>query len=628
MRPAHLLLILLLAAPFVFAQTTPGEVEAAYKTPVVSADLASDQLRDYLISLIPARPQPHSAAEWTVEAKRLREKILADVIFHGWPKEWVNAAPKFEDLGLMPSGPGYRMRKLRFEIVPGFYSTAVLYEPEKMSGRMPAVVNVNGHDPDGKAAEYKQKRCINQALMGILNLNLEWINFGELRAADNDHFYLASLDVAGTSGIGLFYLAMRRGLDYLAAHPNADPERLGVTGLSGGGWQTIILSSLDPRVKVAIPVAGFGSFHSSLANHDISDPEQSATDLVATADYGLLPALRAPNPTLLIYNAEDNCCFRGPLVKPYVYSANRGVYALYGKETNLAWHENSDPGTHNYQLDNRQTAYRFLARHFGLPEPAAEVPVDAQIKSVAEMKFGVPADNLTILGLARKLAAGLKRPEPDRANLARIVRYEPQKVTRAWNVANSKNRGIEAISRRLDFPCGLSAVAVWLKPVAAPAETPSVLVLNDGGRKASAGYIADRLNRGEQVVVLELPFFGEMNPGWGRDRRRLALALNTLGKRPLGIQAAQVAAVAKWMLDEGVHSPRVAAFGMRSQVIAQVARALEPARFTGLTVENGIPSLQVLLDKPVPMMDAPELFCPDLYRDFDIAQLEALGGSK
>ena len=50
---------------------------------------------------------------------------------------------------------------------------------------------------------------------------------------------------------------MRRGLDYLYNHPNVDRNRLGVTGLSGGGWQTIILSSLDERVRMAMPVAGF-----------------------------------------------------------------------------------------------------------------------------------------------------------------------------------------------------------------------------------------------------------------------------------------------------------------------------------------------------------------------------------
>ena len=177
---------------------------------------------------------------------------MNDVVFHGWPKEWVDAAPKFEEFG-SSAGNGYQMRKLRYEIVPGFQSTAILYEPLNLHGKVPAILNVNGHvGAPGKSVEYKQKRCITFARNGILALNLEWLSFGELGAEFNQHWYGAHLDLVGANELGLFYLAMRQGLDYLYEHPNTDRARLGMTGLSGGGWQTIILSSLDERVKVAV----------------------------------------------------------------------------------------------------------------------------------------------------------------------------------------------------------------------------------------------------------------------------------------------------------------------------------------------------------------------------------------
>ncbi len=91
----------------------------------------------------------------------------------------------------------------------------------------------------GKSVEYKQKRCITFARNGILALNLEWLGMGELGQEWNAHWFGAHLDLTGTSEAGLFYLAMRRGLDYLYEHPNTDRARLGMTGLSGGGWQTI-----------------------------------------------------------------------------------------------------------------------------------------------------------------------------------------------------------------------------------------------------------------------------------------------------------------------------------------------------------------------------------------------------
>src|SRR5579863_7218553 len=115
---------------------------------------------------------------------------------------------------------------------------------------------------------------------------------------------------------------MRRGLDYLYDNAHIDRKRIGVTGLSGGGWQTIVLSSLDERVTAANPVAGFSSLRTRVEAKrygDMGDVEQSATDFLQGSDYPYLVALLAPRPTLITYNAEDNCCFRAGLVKPLVY---------------------------------------------------------------------------------------------------------------------------------------------------------------------------------------------------------------------------------------------------------------------------------------------------------------------
>jgi len=142
-----------------------------------------------------------------------------------------------------------------------------------------------------------------------------------------------------------------------------------MTGLSGGGWQTITLSSLDERVLAAVPVAGYCSLTTSIEQPDYmgNDIEENATDFRYGLDYTHLTALRAPRPTLLIYNAEDDCCFRADLVKPYIYDQVRPFFRLFGKEDNLEWHENRDPGTHTYQIDKRTQAYHFFSRQFRLP---------------------------------------------------------------------------------------------------------------------------------------------------------------------------------------------------------------------------------------------------------------------
>jgi len=491
-----LLASLLFSLALSMAQTGPGSFNAILEPPVLSPDVATYELKQYLVKRVPALPRISSAEAWTAESKRLRERLFREVVYHGWPREWVEAAPRFEDLGPVPSGPGYRMRKLRYQVVPGYYSTAILYEPEKTAGRVPGVVNVNGHvGAEGKAAEYKQKRCINQARMGMVALNLEWIGQGELSQKGNAHTFIGHLDLTGHAGVGLFYLSMRQGLDYLAGRPDVDPARLAVTGLSGGGWQTIVLSALDERVAVSIPVAGFASYVSSLANGDIGDNEQSATDLIGTADYAHLVAMRAPRPTLLIHNAEDDCCYRGPMVRVGTFDPVRPCFALLNAAEKLAYHENTDPSTHNYQLDNRQQAYRFMARHFGLPVPEREIPVDAEIKSFQELAVGLPSGSLTMADLARTLAGRIERrpmgpAEKERARLREVVRYRPVRLVRPWLVANTKSKGLETLSYRLEFDNGISATAVWAKALAAPQNAPATIVLKDEGKRAAGREVS------------------------------------------------------------------------------------------------------------------------------------------
>jgi dienelactone hydrolase len=626
------LLSLALALPrCAFAQADADNLQPILKEELLAPAVALHELRSHVVARVPKPPAPRSAAEWTDAAKTLRQKLVSDVVFHGWPAEWVSAPPRFEETGVIEAA-GYRIRKLRYEIVPGFFSAALLYEPTGPAARRPAILNVNGHvGPPGKTVEYKQKRCITFAKNGIVALNLEWMAFGELRAKGNSHWYAPHLDLVGANGVGLFYLAMRKGLDYLYEHPGVDRERIGMTGLSGGGWQTIVLSALDERVRATVPVAGFngmGAKAVARAYGDTGDPEQSATDLFETADYTHLAALLAPRPALLAFNAEDDCCFRAGMVKPVIEPNARAVYELYGKGGELFWHENRDPGTHNYQLDNREQAYRFFSRAFKLAPIETDSPdAAAEVRSYDELVVGLPDGNLTILDLARKLASGRSRPsEPSdaaRSRLARVVRHKPASVASAWLMASTKHAGVETASYLIQLSDGLGVSAVWMKGLTSRADTPATILLHDGGRAQSAAAVVERVNRGEQVVALDLAFVGE---AWSdRETRRLLQNLTGLGERPVGLQAAELVAVARWLAARSGPAPlRLETTGIRSQLAALVAAALEPRLFTEIVVRDGMTSLGEALERPVEYMDAPELFCLDLYKEFDVSSLAAL----
>jgi hypothetical protein len=653
------------------AQTDVDHLATVLTLRLLTEAVVESEIREYLLDRVPSLPKPKSAAEWTAKASALRKHLIENVIFHGWPKEWTDAPPKFEDVGLVASGKGYRTRKLRYEIVPGFVTSAILHEPENPNGKCPATINLNGHDPSGKAAKYEQKRCINNALQGIYALSLEWLGMGEMARPENDHWNGSHLNLVGASATGLFYLAIRRGLDYLCQHPNVDSRRIGATGLSGGAWQSIIIGSLDARISAVIPACGYFSFTSAIErNSDVGDLEYHPHDLFIDGDYSTLTAMMAPRPSMLIYGAVDEYGLRAPLQKPHLYDEIKPFFELYAKEGDFVWHENLDPGTHNYELENRQQSYAFFTRHFNLPVVEHEVPVDSEVKSYDELVVGLPKDNLTITGLAKKLAAEIRHtPIPaagagrakwaigSRARLKELVRYTPVTVKHEWPLFSDRTSKIKTLGYRLKFSNDLSATAVWLKSTSAADDAPVAICLDDSGmRGASIDSATGHMDRGEQVLAVNLIFTGDASPdtpknepvhvpevysklftppksmpgviAWLKTRPPSALyglLLSAAGDRPLGMQAAQLTGVAGWVQQHSKSSTiSVETLGIRSQVTALVAAALEPSRFSNLTIYDGMKSLTYLLDKDIHYQEAPDLFCLDLYKEFDISILEAI----
>jgi len=618
----------------IYAQVSKPYVEQALAQASRDVPSRQYQLQEFLLKRIPQLPVPATPASWSAEEERIRKHVLDDLVYHGWPRDWIDAAPQFEEMGIIETTHGYRIHKLRFEVVPGFHSTALLYEPTKIVGRVPAILNLLGHEPDGIGVEYEQKRCINFAKRGIIALDLEFIGFGELANPGNAHDFASQLNLVGSNALGLFYLSMRRGLDYLSGLQQVDTSRIGVTGLSGGGWQTVMLSALDPRVAVAVEVAGIGSRESNLTHPvDTDEIEEDAPDLMQQQDYPELIALRAPRPTMEIHNGTDSCCFRAPLVKPYIYDQVKPFFQLYGAPDNLAWSENLYPGTHNYQLENRNQAYRFFSTYFKLPLLDGEIYSDDEIRTPQELSIGVPADNLTFVTLARHLAKQIHHESPstdsearqawtkaERQKLESVVRYEPVSIVRALRVDNDRAFDFRTLSYRFDFSNELSANGILLREEAAPEDAAATIVLDDKGYKAATNRVTQYLDRGEQVLALDLFFNGDLLP----DRGSWELLTDSSGARPLGLEAAQLVAIARWLHSTTGKPVQVETVGIRNQVIALTAAAIAPEDFSLVTSANGMKTLSYLIDTPVPFRSAPELFCLDLYRHFDINTLEAL----
>lgn len=629
-------LVLLPMAPVCSAQEA-DPVAGLLGHRIIAPELPWHEVQSYTETRVMPMPQLSDQASWERYIERVRQQTLANVVFRGEAARWRDAETAVEWLDTIETDQGYRIRKLRYEALPGLWIPALLYEPNKLEGKVPVAMNVNGHDGVGKAASYKQIRCINQAKRGMLALNPEWVGMGQLRGPGYNHYKSNQIDLCGTSGVAVHYLAMKRGLDVLLSHPHADPERVAVAGLSGGGWQTIFISSLDPRVTLSNPVAGYSSFRTRARfTSDLGDSEQTPVDLGINADYAHLTAMLAPRPALLTFNAKDQCCFRSTHAMQPLVEAAGPVYQLYGKSAFLRTHVNEEPGDHNFGLDNRQQLYRMIGEHF-FPNDAAfdptEIPSDNEVRSAEELQIPVPEDNPNFHSLALSLSSSLPHnPEIPEQPEAREI-WQRSRRERLNEVLHSREYEVQVgQSERLEFAQGTASVirlqvgSEWTVPatiMATAAEPKStVLVLADGGRQSAAAEVSRLLAAGHRVVAVDPFYFGESKI---TQRDFLyALLVSAVGERPLGIQSSQLRAIARWAATEYKNPVSCVAQGPRTSLITLCAAAVNPDRFTGLELSGAFASLKQIIEKDIAVNESPELFCFGLLEEFDIPQLKAL----
>jgi hypothetical protein len=620
------------------------------------------ELLDYLAERLPRLEGAPSAADWRRRATAVRREML-ELFFRGHPAGLLRAKYPVEWLGTARSGDGYRVRKVRFEGYPGLWVPALLYEPwpaGRLPGRFAAILNPNGHWDGGKAMEHKQARCINLAKRGALALSYEFLGMGELSDSKR-HNRIGHLDLVGVAGIGVFYLAMKRALDVLLAHPRVDRKRVAMTGISGGGWQTILLSSLDERVTASIPVAGHSAVWQRIRyRQDIGDLEQVPTDLCAVADYDVLSGMLAPRPSLFIYNHDDDCCFQTRRARVSVIEPARRIFDILGAGDLVETHDNLDPGTHNYERDNRGRLYAFVDRRLGVPGPAQDLPWEDEVLTEEQCTVGLPAGNATLLSLATARADSLVRShaalrskpstpagaKAARKDLASILRLPRSSVTGSLQVSArvagkvAVERSVLTIDRRWSVPLvrahpPVSGAASAARRGAEGAAAlffeggETVLAVSDWGRQDALRCVMRRCCGARpapapaHVLAADVFGTGELARNW----QELMVVAGS-GDRPLGIQVAQILALARWARSE-YGRPKVSlhAAGTVVPVAGLIAVALEPGLFGDLVTESLLSSFKRLMDYPLDYEQAAPLFCFGLLARFDIPDLVRLCGA-
>jgi len=296
--------------------------------------------------------------------------------------------------------PGYRIEKLQYESLPGLYVPANLYIPDDIREPVPAVLYVCGHSRTQKVSYQPHPRKFAQ--LGFVCLIIETIQWGEVLgdhwgcyARGWFHWYSRGYCPGGVE----LWNAMR-GLDLLCARPEVDKDKLGVTGISGGGTQSWYIAAADPRIKVAAPVCGTSTVNSHVHQRTIDGHCDCMMPInTYRQDFHDIGALIAPRP-LLIASANRDGLNSIEAVRE-VYFGIKHIYELYGNPDDIVLVET--PGGHSYHEISRTKIFSFFIKHLmGKDIPPSEVgdidKSDDVMLSAEELKVymdGPPADDRT-----------------------------------------------------------------------------------------------------------------------------------------------------------------------------------------------------------------------------------------
>ncbi|MFO1092451.1 MAG: alpha/beta hydrolase family protein [Planctomycetaceae bacterium] len=321
------------------------------------------------------RHAPKTADEW----RRRREEIHAALerAWGGFPDEGCPLEPK--KLGEEPRD-GYRFEKWIFQTLPGVWMTAFAYVPVG-TGPFPAILQVHGHWKGAKQDPVVQSRCIGAAKLGFFVLAVDAFGAGERGLGEKLGEYHG--EMVGTtlfpigrplSGIQVY--ENMRAVEYLQSRPEVDGSKIGITGASGGGNQTMYAGAFDERFGAVVPCCSVGTYDSYLTTASCMC-EVVPTGLAITEEWGVL-GLVAPRGLMIISATKDAFQFSvGEAQKSLAFTGP--VFEVSGHSEKLKhaifdWH-------HDYSQPMREMMYGWMTLNLkgeGDGSPIPELPLDVQ----------------------------------------------------------------------------------------------------------------------------------------------------------------------------------------------------------------------------------------------------------
>ncbi|WP_256012312.1 DUF4974 domain-containing protein [Desertivirga xinjiangensis] len=245
---------------------------------------------------------------------------------------------------------GYTVENVALEVLPGVYVCGSLYQPIKPKGKIPVILNPDGHFGNGRYRADAQYRCAMQAKMGAMAFSYDLFAWGEslLQFKPQDHRQALAQTIQ--------FLNSERILDWMLSFKYADPKRVAISGGSGGGSQTMLVTALDDRITLSVPVVMLSSYHSGGCPCESGMGVHLCGGGTNNAE---IAAMAAPRPQLAISDGKDWTQQVPKVEFPFVQK----IYGFYGK-SDLVENTHLPAEGHDYGVNKRYALYEFLGKHF------------------------------------------------------------------------------------------------------------------------------------------------------------------------------------------------------------------------------------------------------------------------
>ena len=285
--------------------------------------------------------------EWEKRAEIVRAGILSGAELNPLPRK-TSMNPVIHSERIYSD---YSVDNVYFESVPGFYITGNLYRPYPYNNGTfkPIILIPHGHFKGGRFNADNQNLAACLAKMGALAMTYDMVGYGDSQLDKHKIGHALTFQLWNSIRV----------VDFLLTLDDADKSSIAVTGASGGGTQTFLLSAVDERVTVSAPVVMVSAYiyggcvcESGLPIHRGENYKTNNAEIAA---------ISAPDPQLLVSDGSD-WTYSTPF---YEFPFIQRIYGFYDKKENIENVHLEFEG-HDYGPSKRQAIYKFFIKRLSL----------------------------------------------------------------------------------------------------------------------------------------------------------------------------------------------------------------------------------------------------------------------